>query len=103
MSNNIQEKKVQKQKYGRWEFLILALMAPQLAMAQIGGDFLDELVEWTTNDWAVAIATIAVAVVGYIWLFSKQIEKSLALRLILGIFFIFGAPTIVDEIRDLVD
>jgi type IV secretory pathway VirB2 component (pilin) len=95
------ELKIGMKDYVR-SFFILALMSPSLAFAQLGGDFLDEIVEWTTNDWAVGIATIAVAVVGYIWLFSKQIEKNLALRLVLGIFFIFGAPVIVDEVRDLI-
>lgn len=98
-----ESKKGLTKKNSVMQLFVLALLAPNLAFAQIGADFIDEMVEWTTNDWAVGIATIAVAVVGYIWLFSKQIEKSLAIRLILGIFFIFGAPTIVDEIRDLVD
>ena len=83
--------------------MFTVLLTPQFAMAQIGKDFLDEVVDLLTNTWARLVAIIAVAVAGYMFMFTKQIEKELFFKIAGGIFFIFGAATIVDELSGWVD
>lgn len=83
--------------------MFTVLLTPQFAMAQIGEDFLDEVVDLLTNTWARLVAIIAVAVAGYMFMFTKQIEKEMFFKIAGGIFLIFGAATIVDELSGWVD
>jgi type IV secretory pathway VirB2 component (pilin) len=83
--------------------LFTALLTPQFAMAQIGEDFLEEIVDLLTSTWARLVAIIAVAVAGYMFMFTKQIEKEMFFKIAGGIFLIFGAATIVDELSGWVD
>lgn len=81
-------------------FLILVFLFPQLAMAQVGLDLLDQIVEWTTDEYAIGFAVLALAFVGYKWLWARELQGKVAVPVLAGIFLIFGAPTILDEIRD---
>jgi type IV secretory pathway VirB2 component (pilin) len=108
MSNEVKEVKEVKEAVNNWAvikkyyrcMLYLVILTPHFAHAALGESFLDEIVDLLTSTWARAVGIIAVAIAGYLFLFAKQIEKELFIKICLGLFFIFGSATIVDELAD---
>lgn len=60
---------------------------------------LNTLVDLLTNKYAVGAGTIAIAWVGYQYLFSKSADKTLMGRVFLGLSAIFGAAQIAAYAR----
>ncbi len=69
----------------------------QNALFDSGTNFLNALQNLLTSIWSRIIAIIAVAVLGFAWMFGR-ISMQLAVAVTGGVILVFGAPAIVDSI-----
>lgn len=69
----------------------------QTALFDSGTNFLNALQNLLTSTWARIIAIIAVAFLGFAWMFGR-ISLQLVVAVTGGVILVFGAPAIVDSI-----
>lgn len=78
--------------------LTAALIVPAPAFAQVNPEgFLQSVVDLLTGNLARLGAICAMAVCGWMW-WTGRGNAEVLVRVIIGIFFVFGAAWIVDQI-----
>ena len=73
-----------------------AFLAPTHAWAQFNGAIgvANSVVNFLTGPFAIAVATLGCVVCGYL-AFAGRLRMETALRMIVGIILVFGAPKLV--------
>ena len=55
--------------------------------------------DFLLGEIATSIAIIAIIIVGYFWMYKRQLESGTAFAIIGGIVLIFGSPQIVEWVK----
>lgn len=82
-----------------WPFVFFVLVSQEATAKSWGEDGLEAVKDLLISTWGAYAATIAIVIVGYLWLYKQRIEWQRAVQVIAAIGLIFGAVPLVEEVR----
>lgn len=82
-----------------WSLVFCVLFSQEATAKSWGEDPLTKARDLLISTWGALAASIAIAIIGYLWLYKQRIEWQRAMQVVGGIGLIFGAVALQEEIR----